>query len=88
MAKALKQKLIAHTSIYSAIYGSTSLCDIIHRPVPRGSVLARLGFFKKKELFKFFRELFANERSYPFHGENLANGYQIRILYARTCRNN
>ena len=33
IAKVLKQKLIAHTSIYSAIYGSTSWCDIIHRPV-------------------------------------------------------
>ena len=30
------------------------------------SVLARiLIFFQKKELFKFFRELFAKERSYP-----------------------
>ena len=30
------------------------------------SVLARIWiFFQKKELLKFFRELFAKERSYP-----------------------
>ena len=46
-----------------------------------------LDFFSKKELLKFFRELFAKERSYPFHDENLANVYQMRVLYARTCRN-
>ena len=46
-----------------------------------------LNFFQKKELLKFFRELFAKERSYPFHDENLANVYQMRVLYARTCRN-
>ena len=46
-----------------------------------------LDLKKKKELLKFFRELFAKERSYTFHGENLANVYQMRILCARTCRN-
>ena len=51
------------------------------------SVLARIWIFSKKELLKFFRELFAKERSYPFHGKNVANVYQIRVLYARTCRN-
>ena len=52
------------------------------------SVLARIWiFFKKKELLNFFRELFAKERSFPFHGENLANVYQMRVLYARTCLN-
>ena len=45
-----------------------------------------LDFFQKKELLKFVRELFAKERSYPFHSENLANVYKMRVLYARTCR--
>ena len=44
-----------------------------------------LDFFSKKELFKFFRELFAKERSYPsttkLHYEARK---QVRSLYI-TC---
>ena len=39
------------------------LCNT--RMSPESSVLARIWIFQKKELLKFFRELFAKERSYP-----------------------
>ena len=63
---------------------TVTMIRVIH---PHQCLSQDLDFFQKKELLKFFRELFAKERSYPFHDENLANVYQMRILYARTCHN-
>ena len=49
---------------------TTNNAELFFQCLP-DSVLARIWiFFPKKELFNFFRELFAKESSYPFTAKN------------------
>ena len=52
--------------IYADYLPANGLLVLFAVQIVRTSVLARIWiFFPKKELFKFFRELFAKERNYP-----------------------